>query len=213
MRRFLTICCAALMGVGLVLHHSPDARAQQQPAPGAAANRQIDIKIRLVYYLAAFVKPAANSPAPAAKNAPIRIVVIGSKLARDRVLNQPALNQPTPDRAPLRNLNDGNVKVHWDGYPTLDKLPDELTPNVIYFLRDDPGIENQLLNLPARCRAPAEVLIITEQDDKFRKEAAVNLYEDKAANRIRIQLRKSSLEDRGLKADPQLLSLQGVLVY
>ena len=196
MNRQLAMCCAAIIGAGLSLASATAALAQ----PDDVLRHQYKIKTSLVYHLARLIRP--NMPV---KVKVIRIAVVGQAKRRQMVLDQP-VNNPA-----LRASN--GTKLEWKGFDRLDDNAKGFKPDVIYFLRDDPRIIEQLEAAEKAFEPPASLLIITEQDDKLHKGAAVNLFEDKAVQRFVIQILKKSLEDRGLQADPQLLKLPGVLVY
>jgi hypothetical protein len=83
-------------------------------------------------------------------------------------------------------------------------------PHLVFLFRGDSkplddAVEKLAAGLP-------EVVLVTEQDDRFRKGVSINFYEDKAANRMRVQLRNSSLPN-GVTADKTLQTLSGVIVY
>jgi len=180
-------------------------RAQNPPL----IDKQYEIKVKYIYYLAAFIQPKPTARDISKRN-PVRIAIIGSGYANSiaPVLNNSALKN-------LLHKYDDGTAIEWKGFKSAeDFLLDAESCHVVYLLHDN-NIDKQLqkLEISDEYKAGKPVLIVTEQADSFRKFAAINFYEERSADRIRIQLRKQSLEDRNLQADPKLLSLPGILTY
>jgi len=165
------------------------------PAQPTTIDRQYEIKAKFLYFLAENLQ---RNPSPAGK--PI-IAAVGKQ--------QAGIQQFEDTTRPLKS-------VDWAFYPDVAKFINavkekpSVQPHILFFFRDEPNKIDEALEELDRNELKTMVLV-TEQPDRFRKVAA-NFYEDRAANRVRVQLRKSSLP-QGVTPTQKLLTLSGVTVY
>lgn len=183
----------------------PSLSAQQAPAV-QVIDHEYEIKAKYLYYLAQFVTPQNSD---AASSGALVIAVIGPSTKLFQEVNK---------NAAYRSMR--NQKVEWRAYATVAEFIAAFpsgtpTPPRLVFLMTPPTevsldevskqATDHLSGLP--------VLIVTEDDDQFRKSVAVNIFEDKAANRLRMQLRQSSLRERQLQALEAFLKSPAVVLY
>lgn len=199
--------------------------AQIAPAQGpqvVVIDREYEIKAKYLYFLAAFVEPTpvaapAAPPTVVASRAALQIAVIGErKSANEKLFETAALDQ-------YKKLKDakGERAVKWIHFKKLEDFQSRAAePWHIVFLLEQPLNEigpslekvNQLTQeTVAGAPRGRQLLIVTEQNDSFRRLATANLYEDQSANRVRIQIRQASLDERRLKANAQFLSSSAVV--
>ncbi len=178
------------------------ARVVLAQSPPAVIDREYEIKAKYLYFLAAFIEPTNKETSRS--TAPIRIAVIGP---RNSTLWQTA-EQPRYQRL-------GERKVEWVHLPLLvDFEKQAKQPWNIVFLMEAPADEvNRSLDAINQLVADQPRLIVTEQNDAFRRLAMVNFYEDQVANRIRMQIRVKSLTERNLTARPEFLQSEPVKIY
>lgn len=114
-------------------------------------------------------------------------------------------------------------KVHWVPFKTADDLikaplPQGALWHLIFVMqKDENAVLSNLEKLQSHFNADKKdkgVVLITEENNRFRKLAGINFYEDVAANRIRIQLRNAYLKEQvGVTPKPEMLKIEGILVY
>jgi hypothetical protein len=185
--------------------------AKAQPAPQqpvVVIDREYEIKAKYLYYLAAFVKPTNAE----ADTGDIRIAVIGTPNSTF---------QQTTERTEFRTLRDNDQvrNVVWQTFPSLGEYEAKFPtgsppPRIVFLMGSRPGnsldedvgkIADSLKGLP--------VLIVTEDNQRFRQSVAVNFYEDRSANRVKMQVRERSLTERNLQALDAFLKSPAVLRY
>ncbi len=187
-------------------------------------DREYEIKAKYLYFLAAFVEPATPpapatpSPAPAVNSREaLQIAVIGERnLTNEKLFETAGLDQ-------YKKLRDakGERAVKWIHFRSLQDFQNRAAePWHIVFLLEQPlnqigpslGQINELTQeTVGGVERARQLLIVTEQNDSFRRLATANLYEDQAANRVRIQLRQASLSERRLTANAQFLASPAVI--
>lgn len=170
-------------------------------------DRQYEVKSKLVLYLAISTHTVDQNANTEESDAPLRIAVIG----------EPSTKAEEAFNATFTGTFNGR-RISWTAFPTGRKFvttsKDERDSwSVAYFLRGGSSEIDESVDPVAEAFSGRPFLLITEQEDKFRRSAAINFYEDKAQNRMRIQLRTSTFESHGLKPAEKLLQLPGVLVY
>ena len=200
-RHLLVLLALATLG--------PPAGAQGRTATGGRTiiDRQYEVKSKLVLYLAISTQSVDQNANAETSDAPLRIAVIG----------EPSTKAEEAFNVTFTGTFNGR-KIRWTSFATgqefVTKSKEERDAwSVAYFLRGGSSEIDDNVDPVAEAYAGLPFLLITEQEDKFRRTAAINFYEDKAQNRMRVQLRTSTFESHGLKPAEKLLQLPGVLVY
>lgn len=189
--------------------------ALAQPGPviqGAVAiDREYEIKAKYLYYLAGFINPvSATSPAGASpQTAPKRIAIVGPR-------NETLWRTVSDAKLQKLKLNGVVRNVEWKEFPTVEAFRAASSEpwDIIFVMQVEPAtIDRHLAAINEILGNRRGILLVSDQDDQFRRNAMVNMYEDKSANRVRIQIRPKSLEDHGLESLPAFLKHEAVLVY
>lgn len=117
-------------------------------------------------------------------------------------------------------VTSGGRKVHWLLYDSAKELlnaaPSKASQwHIIFSMRkNEEMVLDDLNKLDARFGRKQGVVLVTEENTKFRSLAALNFWEDVASNRIRIQLRHKYLSDTiGVTPKPEMLAVDGVILY
>lgn len=195
---------AVLVGLGWLAGLVVYAQAPVPNAPVVVVDREYEIKAKYLYFLTAFVQPKAEAASPPAVK---RIAVIGPR--NPKFWETTAKYQKLP-------LGKTEVEVKWVSFADVAafKQAAQESWDLVFLIQADAAvIDKSLLSVSELLTGRPHVLIVTEQDDQFRKSSAVNFYEDKAANRVRIQVRLQSLDERNLVGDPGFLKNDAVIVY
>lgn len=181
----------------------------QEPAPVQIDN-QYRIKAKLLYYLPEFM----TWDAPEKQKGDVWIGVITHGDSKTDFKAEIAVEK--------LKLTPSGRKVNWVLYNTVDDLI-KATPttgsrwHLVFVMRKTEEIVLQDLNkLDAhfsKNKKPG-VVLVTEENTKFRRQAAVNFWEDVTVNRIRIQLRNTYLRETiGVTPKKEMLEVEGVILY
>jgi|GEM_PF-6595446 len=173
-------------------------------APVVVVDREYEIKAKYLYFLTAFIQPKTDSEAAPPRK---RIAVIGKPPQK--------FTETTQLQQKIR-LAETDVPIEWKTFANVDAFRADSRKDwdIVFLIEAAPSeIDATLTTLQNSIDTQKPLLIVTEQEDQFRKLAAVNFYEDKAANRVKIQVREQSLIDRGLQADAGFLKNDAVIFY
>lgn len=185
----------------------------QAAQPVAVIDHEYEIKAKYLYYLAAFIAPTSQASTAGDSGKEIRIAVIGEAPQDFRA------TASLPAHSTIKDQNSPRT-VKWQYFKSLAEFQAEYPreagrfPRFVFLVGSSSGtkLDEDVTGL-AEHVGDAAVVIVTEDNQKFRQLAAVNFYEDKAANRVRMQVRKSSLSSRNLTALPAFLASPAVLPY
>jgi hypothetical protein len=189
-------------------------------------NREYEIKAKYLYFLAAFVQPTENPPTSAPDPNPKKRIAY---ILRPNTTVDALFTQTIADsRYRTLKLDGRPYTVEWVPFANVaefEKAAHESWAMVFLLERPRPAGDNDNPDLgkdleqvnkalnrklqPGQESRP-HVLVVTDQNDSFKRAADVNFYEDNVLNRVRIQIRGASLKGRKLVPDPKFLANDAV---